>query len=198
MVSAEMISIGVSMTREPEDVLAHIQRQAPGLSRYIGQYLKDVVMPFNDDLTARGLQSESAPDDSIDPNKLNAIIFTEAALMTFKMTHGVYMNTGAEIPAMTGNTGRVALRPSGLETEDVPLIDAYFRGQELRDRLPHLYRPVLALMAGRTGVDAAELDADLSLPLARHRDATLGIRELHFIGGAAETVLPIEDSASLR
>lgn len=172
-----------------EQMKYFMQAQAAGLNYYIGRYMRDVVTPFNRDPETRQMPELGS---------LNLTTFATATFMTFKMVDGVYRDTGVELPDLTGDDLDAA-NPDDIEFGDdstLPVIDLFFRGAELREKMPHIFRPSLKLMHELVRDPVDVLEKDLSTPLTEHRDPLIASAELHFIGGVAETVLAIEARAA--
>ena len=117
--------------------------------------------------------------------------------MAIRMIEGVYMNTGAAMPPPSGNLPETDDGSTFDDGPDTALIDTIFRGREFSTRLPHLYTPVLKMLAQASRRPVLQIAADLALPLRDHADVTLALNELHFVGGAAETALVLDGTTPI-
>lgn len=176
----------------PESMGTHahlLREQAPSLYTYIGQYKRDVVIPFNRDPETKKM---------IEGGNTDVLAFDVGATTAFRMVDGVYRDTGAELPDLRED-GIEPANPDEIDFEsDIAkrIIDLFYRGAELRDRLPHVYRPSFKLMSQLLMDPPEQLEADMPLPATEHRNLHLAMAEMHFLGGVAETVLTIEDHAA--
>lgn len=176
----------------PESILNlgnFMKEQAPGLYTHLGFFKRDVLIPFVRDHATKQID---------EAGRANVGAFDAGAVMAFKMVDGVFRDTGAELPDLREGD----LRPANPDEIDFKadatkkVIDLFFRGPELRDRLPHVYHPSFTLMHQVLMDPAEQLEADMSVPLTEHRNFYTALAELHFMGGVAETVLAIEDHAA--
>jgi hypothetical protein len=172
-----------------ENLHLFLRTHAIGLNNFIAHYLEDIVEPLNTD-------AETGEISEIEQRSPGA--FRAGALTTFKMVHMVSKETGTALPSLVADLGRVPVDEVSAEYDlNAPIINHFYRGMELRDRFPHLYDPVVRLMhLVSEGPSVEVLKADLATPIYSHRNTDTAFLELHFIGGAAETVLAIEDRAA--
>ena len=170
-----------------QDLHYYLRTHAIGLNNYIAHYMEDVVEPLNTD-SETGKISEA--------DRQNPGAFRAGALTTFKMVRVVAEEAGTALPPLTTDLDKAPPDVSGKYDFNAPIINHFYRGVELRERFPHLYSPVLKLMQAVSDCPAEVLKADLNTPIASHRSIGGAFLEIHFIGGAAETVLTIEDRAA--
>lgn len=172
-----------------KDLHLFLRTHAIGLNNYIAHYIEDIVEPLNTDEET----GEIGEKEQRSPGAFRA-----GALTTFKMVHMVSQETGAALPSLVSDLGKVPVDDvSSVYDLHAPIINHFYRGAELRDKFPHLYGPVLKLMHVVSGASSIEaLRADLATPIYSHRNMDAAFSELHFLGGAAETILAIEARAA--
>ncbi|HXE10220.1 MAG TPA: hypothetical protein VN554_02230 [Verrucomicrobiae bacterium] len=183
-------------------MLGTLTERAPGLHLYLMRFIKDVVQPLNPDAEIFGKDEGEATEEEIRHANLNVHAFMTGTVMAFSMIDGVSWDTHTEVPLTPGNVRRICLEVPAIDLEsDTPVIDIEYRGREFSTDLPHVYRPTLLLSRQllydnpeTVGIDMVE--EDLTGAAQDHSEGPHeAIRHLHFVAGAAEVALTIEEFA---
>jgi hypothetical protein len=174
----------------PERLRVPLDANAPGLRNYLASYAHALVDPFIEQLARRG---------AVEMPGQTRIAFDLGAFATFKMIYDVYQNTGAELPDLSYNFPDVPAEADEPNMEPgTPLLDVYYRGTEFQERLPHVFAASILMTPQVMGRSKAGIGSDLYSFVDMLDDPEMAWRELHFVAGAAETALTIEERAALR
>ncbi len=165
-----------------------LDSNAPGLRNYLASYGQALVDPFVQTLARRG---------AVDQPRQTRIAFDLGAAATFKMIYDVYQNTGAELPDLGFGLPDVPAEAAPPDMEPgTPLLDVYYRTAKFEEELPHVFAASILMTPMVIGKSKSGIGSDLYSFVDLLDDPEMAWRELHFVAGAAETALTIEERAA--